>query len=88
MSLITAKFTGTNDKQVQWVGNDDPRKCLVEGQHYSVKTLEVHSYHTKVHLYAFPGKKFNSASFEFTPEDAVEKACTEWLVGDKVNPVG
>lgn len=76
---IIAKYDTKPDKsQVNWGGNDDPSRHLVLGLDYEVKELEVHSFHTKVHLLAFPGLKFNSGSFTFTPEDAVTVACAQY----------
>lgn len=49
-------------EQIRWGGNDDP-KGLTIGKKYTVKKLEVHSWHTKVILSEFPDKKFNSVSF-------------------------
>jgi hypothetical protein len=51
------------DDQVRWGGNDDPRGLLEQGKAYDVEKIEVHSYHTKVFLVEFPGKKFNSVHF-------------------------
>lgn len=57
------KYIGTFDEQVQWGNNDDPRETLIEGFTYYVEKVEVHSYHTKLHLRGIYGK-FNSVSFE------------------------
>ena len=59
-----ARYIGAIDAQVRWGGNDDPRTILEEGVVYAVKSVEVHSCHTKIELEAFPGKKFNSVCFE------------------------
>jgi len=59
------RYMGADDFQVNWgVGNADPRNLLVEGETYTVKKMEVHSWHTKVTLEEFPNLKFNSAHFE------------------------
>ncbi len=50
------------DAQVQWGSNADPRKLLTPGAQYTVKYVEVHSWHTKVRLVGVPGE-FNSVHF-------------------------
>lgn len=55
---------GASDAQVQWGGNDDPRGVLEPGVAYEVDKQEVHSWHTKIYLKGFPGKKFNSVHFD------------------------
>ena len=57
-------YIGASDEQVQWGGNDDPRGILIEGKHYEIERKEMHSWHTKIILREFPGKKFNSECFE------------------------
>lgn len=57
-------YMGATAEQVKWGCNDDPRGLLDEGAQYTVKKEEVHSWHTKYELEEFPGKKFNSVSFE------------------------
>ena len=47
----------------KWGANDSP-ECLLIGGVYSVDHTEVHSYHTKVYLKEFSGKKFSSIHFE------------------------
>jgi len=61
---MKVKYIGCTDGQVNWGGNDDPRGLLVEGQVYELERKEVHTWHTKYYLKEFPGKKFNSVSFE------------------------
>lgn len=56
-------YDGAIDAQVRWGNNDDPRGVLIEGETYNVKSEEVHSWHTKIELAEFPGKKYNSACF-------------------------
>ena len=55
-------YIGTDDAQVRWGGNDDPRGVLTEGQSYEVEKTEVRSWHTKIKLSGIPGW-FNSVSF-------------------------
>lgn len=57
------KYIGTDDNQVNWGANTDPRGILIEGDRYYVDKVEIHSYHTKLHLRGINGK-FNSVSFE------------------------
>lgn len=57
------KFIGTDDYQVKWGNNDDPRPLMVIGQEYTLINKEVHSWHTKYMFKEFPGKKFNSVAF-------------------------
>jgi hypothetical protein len=56
-------YIGTDDYQVNWGGNTDPRGILTEGDSYIVKNVDVHSWHTKLTLQGISGK-FNSVSFE------------------------
>jgi len=59
------KFIGSSVAQVNWGANDDPYVCgLVEGEEYTLESVEVHKWHTKYYLVEFPGKKFNSAAFK------------------------
>jgi len=57
------RYEGASTEQVNWGSNDDPRGLLTKGEAYTVSNREVHSFHTKLTLAEFPGKKFNSASF-------------------------
>lgn len=50
--------------QIRWGSNDDPNDILEVGKVYDVSDWEVHTWHTKVHLTDFPGKRFNSVNFE------------------------
>jgi len=52
------------DKDVQRWGSNDSPDCLVIGKIYTVDCVEAHSWHTKIVLKEFPGKKFGSAHFE------------------------
>lgn len=57
-------YIGCSDEQVSWgAGNDDPRKTLIEGATYYVEKVEVHTWHTKLHLRGVYGK-FNSVAFK------------------------
>ena len=60
-----ARFLGASEDQVRWGGCDDPRGLMEQGQIYVVQEEEIHSYHTKLIFFAFPGKKFNSVCFEW-----------------------
>lgn len=55
-------YLGSSDAQVNWGGNDDPRKVLVEGEIYCIQDIEIHSQHTKLTLSNIRGK-FNSVCF-------------------------
>lgn len=57
------KYIGCSTEQVRWESNDDPRGVLIEGNKYYVERVEVHSWHTKLHLRGICGR-FNSVSFE------------------------
>jgi hypothetical protein len=56
------KFIGASDDQVKWGSNDDPRDVLKINEIYTIKEVEVHSWHTKIYLEEAPGK-FNSVHF-------------------------
>ena len=56
-------YEGSDDEQVRWGSNDDPRGVLTEGDMYKVKYTEPHTWHTKYILYAFPNLRFNSVCF-------------------------
>lgn len=60
----TVRFIGCSQEQVTWgSGNTDPKGILIIGDKYYVEKVEVHSYHTKLHLRGVIGK-FNSICFE------------------------
>lgn len=60
----TVRFIGCSQEQVAWgIGNTDPKGILIVGDKYYVEKVEVHSYHTKLHLRGITGK-FNSVCFE------------------------
>lgn len=56
-------YLGSDNTQVNWGSNDDPKNVLIEGDIYQVEKVEVHSWHTKLHLRGVQGK-FNSVSFK------------------------
>lgn len=58
----TVRFAGATDAQVNFGGGDDPRKVLADGAVYQVEFVDVHSWHTKLHLRGIPGA-FNSVCF-------------------------
>jgi len=62
---MKVKFLGASKEQINWGGNNDPNKVLKIGKIYEVLEKEVHSWHTKISLIGFDGKKFNDASFEY-----------------------
>jgi len=57
------KFILCLKEQVNWGGNDDPMKVITIGETYTIKTVDVHSSHTKVTLEGINGR-FNSVHFE------------------------
>ena len=59
------KYLGVTDEQVAFGSCDDPRADgLTIGAIYTVEYEDIHSYHTKISLIEYPGKRFNSVSFE------------------------
>ena len=48
---------------MNWGSNDSPEDLII-GDIYTVDHTEIHSYHTKVFLKEFPGKKFGTGHFE------------------------
>lgn len=58
------RFTEASDEQVNWSGNDDPRKVLELGGEYIIEKADVYPWHTDVTLKEFPGLRFNSVHFE------------------------
>jgi len=57
------KYLGSDEEQVRWGSNDNPKGVLFEGDIYYVERVEIHSWHTKLHLRGVRGK-FNSVCFE------------------------
>ena len=58
------RFVEATDEQVRWGSNDDPRVHLNQEDSYTVKAVEVHTWHTKVYLEGYGKLKFNSVHFE------------------------
>lgn len=63
------KYIGSTEDQTRWGGNDSPHGLLIVGKSYTVAEVEEHSWHTKIYLKEFPGKKFNSVCFENESSD-------------------
>ncbi len=61
------RFIGATHNQVAWGSNDDPNKALKLNGTYTVRDVEVHSWHTKLKLDGIAGQ-FNSVSFEKVKE--------------------
>jgi hypothetical protein len=59
-------FTGSTKEQTAWGGNDDPYQYFKEGDTAEIKSVDVHSYHTKLHFVGISGK-FNSVCFRKVP---------------------
>lgn len=57
------KFTGCDELQHRWGSHTGNFKDLTIGEIYTVKCVEVHSWHTKVFLEGSEGS-FNSVCFE------------------------
>jgi len=57
------RYLGSVEEQVRWGSNDNPKGLLFEGDIYYVERVEIHSWHTKLHLRGVRGK-FNSVCFE------------------------
>ena len=47
----------------------DPKSSLVLNQTYEVKYVDMGQSYTSVYLKAFPGRSFNSVSFDFFHDD-------------------
>jgi len=58
------KYIRPSDSIARYGGNDNPEGILKVGKTYTVDRTEIHSWHTKVYLEEYPGKKFNSNHFE------------------------
>lgn len=68
----------STDDQVRWGGNNDPYKAgMQDGVIYDVIDIEIHSLHTKIRLHGYEGQ-FNSASFEWLDETALDEAFAAW----------
>lgn len=57
-------YLGCDDGQARWGQTKDPRKFLKVGKKYTVREVEVHSWHTLYHLDGFPIGGFNSVCFD------------------------
>lgn len=57
-------YTGCSSEQVKWGSNDNPNNILIIGKEYTVKSIDIHSWHTKIELKEFPGKFFNNVCFK------------------------
>lgn len=64
---MTVTYIGCTDAQIRWCNCDDPRGLLTIGQNYEIWDKEIHSWHTKIELQRFRGKKFNSVCFRKMP---------------------
>jgi hypothetical protein len=67
MMRILLKFTGISDEQVNWGGNEDPRKFLSVGDIREMVKYRQHSWHTKIWLREPDGSiigPFNSGGFK------------------------
>lgn len=58
------RYIGASDAQVNWGGNDDPRKQLLLNSLYEVEEIDVRSSHTKIKLKDVKGW-FNDVSFRY-----------------------
>lgn len=67
-----------SDLQIQWGNHDNPNDLLTVGVSYDVVEIEVHSWHTKIELAGFPGKRFNAVNFKWADESVLEKALADW----------
>lgn len=76
--ITFVKFLGADQGQISWGSNDDPNPLLKVGDTYEVADIEVHSWHTKIQLVGFEGKKFNDASFEYLRGEAKDEALKAW----------
>lgn len=57
-------FNNYSKDVVKWGNNDDPiEKGLLLNNKYTIKNIDVHSWHTKIEIEGFDGK-FNSVHFE------------------------
>lgn len=60
----TVKYIGASQEQVGYGGWDDPRKCLTENVTYTIKSVDVFSWKTRIQLEEVPEMYFNSVHFE------------------------
>lgn len=66
------------DSQINWGSNDNPNDLLTIGTLYDVSKIEVHSWHTKIELVGFPGKKFNTVGFSWADDKPLQEALAKW----------
>ena len=66
------KFISSSTNQVNWGSNIDPNLVCNTRDIYTVESVEVHSWHTKISLEGIKGK-FNSVSFELLPIKELRK---------------
>ena len=59
-------------EQIDWGSNNDPRDVLVSGQPYKIRSVHVHSWHTKLTLHQISGR-FNSVHFDKHDNKAVQE---------------
>ena len=57
------KYIGCSESQIKWGSHTDPRGVLKGFTTYTVKSVDIHNWHTKVYLIGFTGH-FNSVCFE------------------------
>ena len=77
--MTTAVLTQKQSaEQISFGGNDNPNDFLEIGKHYDVYAIEVHSWHIKLLLLDYPGKKFNLINFDIHPPEAIDKAIKNW----------
>ncbi len=57
------KYVGCSDEQIRFGNCDDPKGILKEGDIYTVAFVEIHSWHSKVHLEGYEDLGFNSVCF-------------------------
>jgi len=67
------RYIGASDEQVDYRGNDDPRKVLTIGNIYTLLREDVGDFHTDIYLTAFPKLRFNSVCFESAIEPSPSK---------------
>lgn len=58
------RFSRPDPDAARWGGNDDPADLLVVDNVYTVKSVNVRTWHTKIVLADFPQHVFNSVHFD------------------------
>ena len=66
------KFISSSQDQVNWGSNNDTSIVCNTTDIYTIESVEVHSWHTKITLEGIRGK-FNSVSFELLPIKELRK---------------